>query len=171
MRTSNFILYLSISLFMVACSGPKKEDPSPKTTKFIEKKVQLNTQDSALHQGSTHLSVYSSIYSQTEHRTHNLTATVSMRNINISDSLYITKAVYHDTKGEPIYTYFDYPVGLSPMETLEIVINQKDGKGGTGGNFVFEWYTAANAPHFEAVMISTSGQQGISFRTEGINIE
>lgn len=163
------IFALVIGISNTACENAPRNN-APKSVSFEHKKVNLNTVDSTLQKGLTHLSVYSSIYSQTEHRTHNLTATVSMRNVNITDSLFITKAVYHDTKGEVIHTYFDYPVGLGPLETLEIVINEKEHLGGTGGNFIFEWYTPDNLPHFEAVMISTSGQQGISFRTEGINL-
>lgn len=165
--------HLSLLLFSVAtlsCEAPQK-NKEPKSIHFEKKRVHLNKMDSTLLHGTTHLSVYSSIYSQTEHRTHDLTATVSMRNLNLNDSLFITKAIYHDTKGNPVHTYFDYPVGMGPLETLEIVINEKEQLGGTGGNFIFEWYTPENLPHFEAVMISTSGQQGISFRTEGINLK
>ncbi|SFT48546.1 Protein of unknown function [Lishizhenia tianjinensis] len=170
MQTKLFYLLLLPCISLLGCSS-QTNIKEPKNIQFEQKKVDLILNDSLLLKGSTHLSVYSSIYSQTEHRTHNLTATVSMRNVNLEDSLYITKAIYHDTKGNPVRTYFNYPVGMGPLETLEIIINEADQEGGTGGNFIFEWYTPANKPHFEAVMISTSGQQGISFRTEGINLK
>jgi len=126
-----------------------------------------------LSAGKTYLSVYSQVYSQDEHRTHDLTATVSLRNTNISDSVYIETAVYYNTHGEAIRTYFDQPVYIRPMETVEIIIDEKDQAGGTGANFLFGWKAPKNAdaPFFEAVMISTAGQQGLSFTTQGKNVK
>ena len=55
------------------------------------------------------------------------------------------------------------------METVEIVIDESDKEGGTGANFLFNWSIKPNStePFFESVMLSTSGQQGISFTTQG----
>jgi hypothetical protein len=119
--------------------------------------------------GTTYLSVYSQIYSQSEHKTHDLTATVSIRNINKSDTIYIKKAEYFNTKGNSIRTYFDRTIFVAPMETIEIVIEEQDQEGGTGANFLFDWAIKPNSnePFFEGIMISTSGQQGLSFTTHG----
>ncbi|SDS18232.1 DUF3124 domain-containing protein [Gramella sp. MAR_2010_147] len=127
----------------------------------------------SLVRGKSYLSVYSEIYSQTEHRTHNLTTTVSMRNINMSDTIYINKAEYFNTEGAPIRTYFDHPIYIAPLETVEIVVDETDIAGGTGANFVFEWAikNAISEPLFEGVMISTSGQQGLSFTSQGVRIK
>ncbi len=56
------------------------------------------------------------------------------------------------------------------METLEIVVSEDDKEGGSGANFIFDWSVKQDGliPFFEAVMISTSGQQGVSFTTHGI---
>ncbi len=122
--------------------------------------------------GSTYLSVYSQIYSETEHRSHNLTATVSMRNTSCIDTIYICSADYYNTKGELIRKYFDKTIYLKPMETVEIVIDQSDKEGGTGANFIFNWQTKekCSQPLFECIMISTYGQQGLSFTTTGIRV-
>ena len=58
------------------------------------------------------------------------------------------------------------------METVEIIIEEQDIEGGSGANFVFDWAikNAKNPPLFEAVMISTYGQQGLSFTTRGVQI-
>ncbi|WP_316929563.1 DUF3124 domain-containing protein [Arenibacter latericius] len=125
-----------------------------------------------LIKGSSYLSIYSSIYDGTEKALHHLTATASMRNVSISDSIYIMKASYYDTEGNLIRTYFDKPIFLKPLETIEIVIDQDDKFGGTGANFIFEWAVKSDLhePIFEAVMISTTGQQGISFTTRGVKL-
>lgn len=126
-----------------------------------------------LFKGTTYLSVYSQIYSQSEHKNHDLTVTVSMRNIDQTDTIYIDKAEYFDTHGKSIRTYFDKTIFIAPMETVEIVIDAQDQAGGTGGNFLFDWKVkpGTNKPLFEGIMISTSGQLGISFTTQGHPVE
>jgi len=123
--------------------------------------------------GKTYLSIYSQIYSYSEHKTHNLTAMVSLRNTSDTDTIYITSASYYDTHGKLVRTYFNNAIYLSPLETTEIVIDEKDVSGGTGSNFIFEWSTPAGTPEplFEGVMSSTMGQQGLSFTTQGKRIK
>lgn len=136
-----------------------------------KRKADLSGMDS-LQSGRTYLSVYSEIYSQDEHQTHDLTATISMRNTSTSDTIYVLKAEYFDTKGQSIRTYFNQPIFLAPLETVEIVIDELDRSGGSGANFIFDWQKEKQTyePIFEAVMISTYGQQGISFVTQGKTI-
>lgn len=123
--------------------------------------------------GKTYLAVYSEIYAYTSRKRFNLTATISMRNANDMDTVFVDSAVYYDTHGQKIRSYFDHPILIRPMETVEIVIDDMDLEGGTGGNFIFEWAadSTINTPIFEAVMISVSGQQGLSFVTEGIELK
>ncbi len=156
---------------MSGCS----QNAAPETIKAVnweKRAVALPETDSLLY-GSTYLSVYSQIYSRSESRTHDLTATVSLRNTGLTDSIYILKANYYNTKGDLIRTYFNSPEFIGPMETIQIVINEVDNEGGTGANFIFDWAVKANAndPLFDAVMISTSGQQGISFTAQGVRIQ
>ncbi|MEQ9188844.1 MAG: DUF3124 domain-containing protein [Cryomorphaceae bacterium] len=165
-----FTSILMLALLLQGCA----EEAAPSSThtnKWSKRTVKQLGMDSLVH-GSTYLSIYSEIYSQTEHRTHDLTATVSMRNTHRADTLYIQKAEFFDTKGNLIRTYFDQPIYIAPLETVEIVIDQTDQTGGTGANFLFDWsiLPSSNEPLFEGVMISTSGQQGISFTTHGIRI-
>lgn len=164
------VLILGILIFQ-ACEEPQ-EVSSINPVNWERRTVNQALGDS-LSRGETYLSVYSSIYSFTEHRTHELTATVSMRNTNRSDSIYIDKAEYFNTKGESIRVYFNKTIFIRPMETVEIVIDEIDKEGGTGANFLFEWRvpTGAHEPLFEGVMISTSGQQGLSFTTQGKRVE
>ncbi len=93
-----------------------------------------------------------------------------MRNVNRRDTVYLGHAEYYGTTGELIRTYFQGPIYILPLETVEIVIDEIDKAGGTGANFLFDWQIrpGANAPFFECVMISTSGQQGLSFATRGV---
>lgn len=122
--------------------------------------------------GKTYLPVYSHIYHIHEGTTFDLTITISIRNISTTDSIYILKADYYNTIGDNIRQYLKNPIYLKPMETIEIIIDEKDVEGGSGANFLFDWAMKndLNPPLFEAVMISTYGQQGLSFTTRGVRV-
>lgn len=164
-----FILFLPILLLIFSCQNEQQEEV------LIQDNLNYNRVDftitDSLIEGSTYLSVYSEVYSQTEHKTHNLTATISMRNTSSTDTIYLTNAAYYNTKGDLLRSYIDHLTYVKPLETLEIVISEIDNDGGTGANFIFDWKMAPETrqPLFEAIMISTSGQQGLSFSTQGIN--
>lgn len=166
----NIIKILFLTLLIQSCKETD-EISSINPVNWEKRTIEFERSDS-LVQGTTYLSVYSQIYSQSEHRTHDLTATVSMRNMNKTDTIYITKAEYFNTKGNSIRTYFDKTIFIAPMETVEIIIDERDQEGGTGANFLFYWSIKPNSnnPFFEAIMISTSGQQGLSFTTQGQKI-
>ncbi|WP_430816837.1 DUF3124 domain-containing protein [Carboxylicivirga sp. RSCT41] len=137
------------------------------------KSKQVNIENYAdYYKGKTYLPVYSHIYHIHGERTFDLTITVSLRNISSRDSVFILKADYFNTLGENVRQYIEKPIYLNPLETMEIVIKEQDIEGGSGANFVFDWAckNGKNPPLFEAVMISTYGQQGISFTTRGIQI-
>ena len=160
------VVFLVAGLVLV-CSCAKEPELSSVNPVSWEKREADPTRLDSLHSGKTYLSVYSQIYSRTQHRTHDLTATISMRNTSDADTIYILTADYFDTHGKLIRHYFDHPIYLTPMETVEIVIDEVDREGGTGANFIFEWQTKPTTaePLFEG------GQQGLSFTTTGKRIE
>lgn len=160
-------------VLLISCSEPQQEEVSSiDPVNWSGRKVALND-TASMEFGTTYLSVYSQIYSMTQHGTHDLTGTVSLRNVSPTDSVYILKAQYYNTAGKAIRTYLEHPIFLAPLETVEIVIDERDRSGGTGANFTFDWAVQKGtaAPLFEAVMISTSGQQGLSFTTTGVQIK
>ncbi|EIJ40204.1 Protein of unknown function (DUF3124) [Galbibacter orientalis DSM 19592] len=142
-----------------------KEDWNSRTAKVSAK--------DSLIKGQTYLSIYSQIYSYTQHGKHDLTTTVSLRNTSNKDTVYISKADYYNEKGSLIRSYTSNTIYIAPLETIEIVIAKDDNDGGSGANFIFDWATKKNSPSpfFEAVMISTAGQQGLSFTTQGVQIK
>lgn len=164
------LLFLGF-LILVACDEPVD---SLKVTEenWASRRVALPITDSLTH-GKSYLSVYSQIYSFSQNQKFNLTGMISLRNISDVDTIHLLRADYFNTQGTKIRTYFDYPVYLAPMETVEIVIDQIDVEGGTGSNFLFEWSTPGNCPEplFEGVMTSLQGTQGLSFVTTAKRIE
>lgn len=166
-----YTLILLVISIMYGCNE-QKEISSTNPENWSKRQVDISKKDS-LEYGKSYLSIYSQIYSNSEHRTHNLTSMVSMRNTSDMDTIYLLKAAYFDTHGNLIRTYFNKPIFIAPMETTEIIIDEIDVEGGTGSNFLIEWKTPKNCPEplFEGVMSSTMGQQGLSFTTHAKRIK
>jgi hypothetical protein len=160
-----------IAIIFSACSQKHTGQSNNKINKWKDKQTSIKSFEE-FHNAKTYLPVYSHIYHIHEHRAFDLTITVSIRNISLTDTVFILKADYYNTVGENIRQYIKTPIFLLPLETLEIVIEQKDSEGGSGANFVFDWAKRheKNPPLFEAVMISTEGQQGLSFTTKGVQL-
>lgn len=166
----HFILLFLISFLLTNCEEQAAMS-SINPENWSKRRISLKSKDSLEH-GKSYLSIYSQIYSSSEHKTHNLTAMVSLRNTSETDTVYLLKAEYFDTHGTSVRTYFDHPIYTAPLETTEIIIDELDVEGGTGSNFIFEWKTPPNCPEplFEGVMNSTVGQQGLSFTTQSKRI-
>lgn len=165
--------YVSIILlFLFFTCDEKKEMSSLNSENWTKRNTTITAQDS-LEYGKTYLSIYSQIYSLSEHKTHNLTAMASLRNTSDTDTIYILKAEYYDTHGNSIRHYLDHPIYLAPMETVDMIIDEVDITGGTGSNFIFEWNIPQNSsePLFEGIMNSTVGKQGLSFITQGVRVK
>ena len=169
----NFFAIIILSILFFSCEEKASNFDKIPSLHLKDRLATTNEADSLLKKGKTYLSIYSQVYSLSEHRKHNLTVTVSMRNTSLSDTLYLEKADHYSTKGKLIKSYLEKTIFIAPMETLEIVINEEEIASGTGGNFIFDWKIKKNAhePLFESVMISTTSQQGLSFSSQGVKIE
>jgi len=167
------ILSLVVLVFLCTACKEEKKRSSIDPIKWEERTVARGKLPDSLEGGKSYLSIYSQIFSLTEHKTHNLTVMVSLRNMSDTDTIYMDTAQYYDTHGVSIHDYFKNTIYLAPLETLEIVIDEMDTAGGTGGNFIFEWKIPQTSPEplFEAVMSSTTSQQGLSFITEAKRID
>ncbi|MGB3606157.1 MAG: DUF3124 domain-containing protein [Psychroserpens sp.] len=167
----NTLIIIVLSLFIINCDSKQDYDVIH-SENWNKRQINLNAKDSLAY-GKSYLSIYSQIYSLYQHKTHNLTAMASLRNVSDQDSVYILSAKYYDTHGTLLRTYFDKPIYLAPLETTEIIIEELDVEGGTGSNFIFEWKIPKNAPAplFEGIMNSTVGQQGLSFTTQAVRVD
>lgn len=171
MKPSLSLLSLLIILTASACLEPQLNLTDQGEDIFEAQSVdQLPTDLSYFD--TVYVSIYSDIYSETKETRFNLTATLSLRNTSLFDTIYISDVEYYNSAGTPIREYLDRPIMLKPMESMEYVIEEKDTTGGTGANFIVQWaaYNDRTKPLFEGIMISTNGQQGISFATQGVSI-
>ena len=164
-----FVLLLFLSVFY-ACNNTIEQDEFERIN-WSARTATINISDSLMI-GKSYLSIYSQIYSLSQHKKYNLTAMASLRNTSENDTIYLFKADYYDSHGKLIKSYIKKPVYLLPMETLDIVIEESDVAGGTGSNFIFDWKLPKDCtePIFEAVMSSTVGSQGLSFTTQAKRI-
>ncbi len=165
------LIILLIVVSSLSCKEQNKTS-SINLENWSKRMIDIGQKDS-LEYGKSYLSIYSQIYSLSEHKTHNLTAMISLRNTSDVDTIYILNAQYYDTHGASVRKYFDRPIFLAPLETSEIIINETDVSGGTGSNFIFEWKIPKDCsePLFEAIMNSTMGQQGLSFTTQAVRTQ
>ena len=109
--------------------------------------------------------VYSDIYDRDGTKRFMLTTTLSLRNTSLTDSSYILQANYYDSYGKLLDNYVDSIILLSPLESIEFVVEATEGGGGAGANFIIRWAAKkySNQLLIQSVMIGTYAQQGISF--------
>ena len=115
--------------------------------------------------------VYSHIYYQ-EGAAYPLETTLSIRNIDTNQPIYIESVEYYDTSGKLAKTQVDQLIKLKPLQTIEFLIERRDSSGGSGANFLVSWGSNgdANKPLIESLMVGTAGAQAISFARTGVEI-
>ena len=120
---------------------------------------------------SVYVPAYSHVY-LTESQTAALGITLSIRNIDSKQKLYITQVEYYDTQGKLTDTLNSGLFALEPMATASYVIAQHDMRGGVGANFIVRWAgeKQIHPPITEAVMVGNVGTKGYSFSSRGENI-
>jgi hypothetical protein len=113
--------------------------------------------------------VYSHIYyggkAYGGRRRFELAVTLSIRNTDPQQPITVLSARYYDSDGKLLQDYLAQPLRLGPLASTEVFVEESDVRGGAGANFLVEWRAAepVNTPVVEAVMIGTSGTQGLSF--------
>ena len=139
----------------------KKSHPSHKYT-FV------NPDSATLRYFETdYLPVYSDIYERDGTNRFMLTTTFSIRNTSLTDTAYLLSVNYYDSYGNTLKEYINNTILVSPLESIEFVVEEVEKFGGAGANFIIEWAAGSYSDQLliQAVMISTHGQQGISFLT------
>jgi hypothetical protein len=112
--------------------------------------------------------VYSNVLSGNRALPFNLAAMLSIRNVDIHNTLKVTSIDYHDNDGKLLKKYIEKPMVLGPLASNHIFIKESDEAGGFGANFIVRWEVdkKINAPIIESVMIGTRSGQGISFKSK-----
>lgn len=143
-------------------SSIQKREPPLQTVSLDRKNIAMGQ--------TIYVPIYSHIYHyNSQDHVMNLSATMSVRNTDSKNSIIITSVKYYDTSGQLIRQDIDRPVALNPLASTSFFIAADDTSGGSGANFMVEWVAEkpVSEPVVEAVMISTSSSQGISFVSPG----
>lgn len=149
-------------------SGPVIEQKSSSDVVLQQEPTDFKRKKSSVGQ-LVYVPVYSHIYQQNRQKTFNLTTTLSIRNADPYRPFTITEVAYYDSKGNLVQQYVDSTEKIRPLASTSYVIEETDLRGGVGANFLVRWSSQSPIypPAVEAVNISTSQQQGISFLSVG----
>ncbi len=167
-------LTVSMSMLLFCAISCKESNQADQRVDVLEehtldRRVNEAIVDSLMRE--VYVPIYSDIYNQTRDSRTLLTATLSIRNTSIGDSLFISKIDYYNTEGDLVRSYIDQPIYLRPMESLDYVIEQRDNAGGSGANFLIDWYSRKPLhPLFQAVMVGGLGAQAFSFTADGVEV-
>lgn len=117
--------------------------------------------------------IYSDVYADMQNQKVLLSATLSIRNTSITDSIFLSKIDYYNTDGVLVRSYAENIISLPPMATINYVVEKDDDTGGPGANFIVE-LTSKNInikPLIQAVMVGYIGNKAFSFLTDGYTIK
>lgn len=166
-------LYSAIaSLLLTACTLQDAQKlPQLDSNQVSQKQLKVvNLDKTKILMGQTiYVPVYSHIYFENKKQAIDLSATLSVRNTDIDNSIIITSVRYYDTNGKLVRQYLENPVELGSLASTDFVVERTDKSGGLGANFIVEWVAEkeVSQPVVETVMISASSAQGISFVSNG----
>ena len=143
------------------------EDP----IKSLETDTVIEDRDFAYKQ-TFYVPIYSDIYVDEDNTKVLLSATLSIRNTSLTDSLYVSKIDYYNTKGDFVRPYLDKSIELPPMGTLNYIVEKMDDTGGSGANFVVNIEADKDdaPPMIEAIMIGSFSNKGLAFKTNAVPI-
>jgi hypothetical protein len=165
MKQHLYSYILPLVVLLTACN--LSETASEPTIQL--KPVTLDARVKIIAGQTVYVPIYSYIYSWGRSRTMDLTATLSVRNTDLTQPIIIASVNYYDTSGKLVRKYLEQPVELRPLAATHFIVDQEDNSGGLGAAFIVEWVTQkeVSTPVIEAVMINASGNQGISLLSHG----
>jgi len=170
MRHLIFILFAAL---LSACADQKSEDirhiAAPANFDPASLTV-IEPADSFLTGQLLYMPVYSNIpYHIVGVSEFDMSAFVAVHNTDLFNPIKITKALYFDTHGKPVYDFLtEGVVELEPLATRDFYVPYED-KSGTGANFLIEWIsdTRVSEPLVESITISLKPNQSVAFLSNG----
>ncbi len=149
-------------LFLIMCTLCLSiKSVSPQSGNIIQKET-------------VYVPAYSSIFHDDLKWEFKLSITLSIHNIDLKNKIIFDSIDYYNTSGKLIHRYINKnKIILQPLETYNLGIKETDDRGGIGANFIIKWHAQSKVkkPIIETIMISTRGQQGISFTSRGVTID
>jgi hypothetical protein len=150
-------------------NSQKPPSDSGQVTQPHLKVVALDDKTKIVMGQTIYVPIYSHIYYENQKNVFDLSATLSIRNTDLTHAIIVTSVRYYDTTGKLVKQYLEQPVELGSLASMDFVVERTDTSGGSGANFIVEWIAqkTVSEPVVEAVMISAVSNQGISFISSG----
>lgn len=166
---SDFYFLVFATFLLASCINQNTSEKQRKKSHPSHKYTYVSIDSSDLNYLQTeYVPVYSDIYHRDGTRRFILTTTISIRNTSLADSAYILKATYYDSYGKVLSEYIDSTILLTPLESIEFVVDENEKVGGAGANFIIDWGSRIYSDQImiQTVNIGTEGQQGLSFTSD-----
>lgn len=169
-----YLLFYAAVAAIVLTSCTSQENPSQSVADVdrVNPSVKTVTKDKNFKvvMGQTiYVPIYSYIYHDDRKQTYNLTATLSIRNTDLTQPFVVTSVRYNDSSGKLVRRYLERPTQLAALASTNFAIDSTDVSGGIGANFIVEWVaqTEVSSPIVEAILIGSGYHQGISWVSPG----
>ena len=112
------LLIGGIFVVLLSCNNDKNQLETTKRLYPSHNYTFVNeTADMVNYLETDYVPVYSDIYHMDGTKRFLLTSTLSIRNISLSDSVYVFRADYHDSYGVLLRSYVDSTIMLKPLES------------------------------------------------------
>ena len=159
--TGLFLLLLSV--------GCDPQENSTSTMPLTPPAPGITLSDLDVTSGQTiYVPAYSEMYIMRD-RTLDLAVTLAIHNTDFEHPIILTSVRYYDTQGQLLREYLMEPYQLDPLASTDFFVDANEQSGGLGTNFIVEWVAEEPVyePIVEAIMLNTSGNQGISLTSYG----
>ena len=161
------ILLMLLVALLPACDATQSATGRTPSDQVVG--VPVDVQDLDIVSGQT---IYVPAYSEVPYtgagRRLELLVTLSIHNTDLTRPIVLASARYYSADGQLVEEYLAEPRTLPLLASTEFVVPPGQGYG-VGTNFIVEWVAEEPVyePVVEALMINTTGAQGISFSSPG----
>ena len=166
--TSLLATVLTISLVACQTNNPNLNEKGQ--DELSAREIDTPIQQSEVEfDGTYYVPIYSDIYVGDNIPKELLAATLSLRNTSFTDTLFISKIDYYSTDGALVKSFVDQQIAISPMATVNYVIDRDDDTGGSGAHFVVDIHARSPEvkPLVQAIMVGEYSNKAFAFESDG----
>jgi len=163
-------LVIFFTLMLLAASDVRAQsDPLPAPLAKFASSIAELPRNPLILRGRLYVPAHSSLLIRDGDTRLDLSVTLSIQNTSEKGTLVIERIDYFNAAGQLIDKYLPRTVALKPYGAIQIVVPERDIRGGLGANFIVDWSSpeAIDEPVVEAIMIGGPGTQGHSFVSVG----
>ena len=166
-RHISVILMMLLAALLPACAATQGATGRTPSEQVVGEPVDV--QDLDIVSGQTiFVPAYSEVPYTGAGRRLELLVTLSVHNTDLTRPIVLASVRYYSADGQLVQEYLAEPRTLPPLTSTEFIVPPGQGYG-VGTNFIVEWVAEEPVyePVVEALMINTTGAQGISFSSPG----